>query len=359
MMKETLYAGLQENKILSVLDQEGNVLHPSILPNLSYEQLIELMRKMKFTRIWNDRAISLTRQGRMGLWAPVSGQEASMIGSQSALQKSDFMLGSYRDIPQLVWHGFPLYQAILYSRGHQHGFQIPEGVHALMPQIIIGSQIIQAVGVALGMKKRKSKQVTVAYIGDGGTSQGDFYEGLNFAGVFQVPLIVIVQNNQYAISVPTNKQTAASTLSQKAVAAGIAGMRVDGMDVLAVHHAVYEAVVRARNDEGPTLIEALTYRYGSHTMAGDDPSRYRGKDEEETWKTKDPITRYQKFLEKKGLWTEEEEHRIAKETKHALMDALKQAEGTKKMTVPELIDTMFETTPPHLEEQKMELNRRR
>ncbi len=353
MIKSLMFSEQKETDILSVLNQEGNVVNPSMLPELRDEQLIELMRKMVFTRTWDERAVSLARQGRMGLWAPVSGQEASMIGSQSALEKDDFVLGSYRDIPQIVWHGFPLYQSILYSRGHQHGFQIPEGVQALMPQIIIGAQMIQAAGIALGIQKRKKKNVVIAYIGDGGTSQGDFYEGLNVAGVFQVPLIAVVQNNQYAISVPRQKQTAAATLAQKAVAAGIRGIQVDGMDVLAVYKAVQEAAVRARNGEGPTLIEALTYRFGSHTMAGDDPSRYRNKEEEETWRARDPIIRFRKFLEKKGLWTEDVERRLVEETKMTLAEALKKADETNKMTVSGLIDSMFETTPPHLEEQKM------
>jgi pyruvate dehydrogenase E1 component alpha subunit len=352
VIKETSLTGQDRDNLISILDQDGHITNPSILPDIRDEQLIELLRKMIFTRIWDERAVNLTRQGRMGLWAPVSGQEASMIGSQAALNKNDFILGSYRDIPQIVWHGLPLYQSILYSRGHQHGFQIPDDVQALMPQIIIGAQITQATGVALGIKKRKSKDVAVAYIGDGGTSQGDFYEGLNFAGVFQVPLIVFVQNNQYAISVPLKKQTAAPTLSQKALAVGLPGIQVDGMDVLAVYKAVQDAADRARNGGGPTLIEAITYRYGSHTMAGDDPSRYRDKEEEEMWKRKDPIIRFRNFLQQKGLWTEENEQSLIEEAKQMIAEAVKKADETKKMTVSDLIDSMFETTPPHLEEQK-------
>ena len=310
------------------------------------------MKKMVFTRIWDERAIMLNRQGRLGLWAPVSGQEASMIGSEDALLKEDFILGSYRDIPQIVWHGLPLYQSFLYSRGHQHGGQIPEGVNVLMPQIIIAAQIIQAAGVALGFKLNNQKNVAIAYIGDGGTSQGDFYEGLNFAGAYKAPAIFFVQNNQYAISVPINKQTAAETLAQKAVAAGILGIQVDGMDVLAVHKAVSDAAVRARNGEGPTLIEAITYRYGAHTMAGDDPTRYRNKQEEEEWKRKDPLIRFRKFLTKQGLWSQEEEQLVIEDAKQKIAEGIKLADRTPKMKIPDLIDTMFEKTPVHLEKQK-------
>lgn len=344
---------------LTVLDPDGHVTEPSLIPKLNDDQLITIMRRMVFTRTWDQRAVSLARQGRLGLWAPVSGQEASMIGSEAALQKEDFILGSYRDIPQIVWHGLPLHQSVLYSRGHREGFRIPEGVHVLMPQIIIGAQIIQAAGVALGMRKRNKKTISIAYIGDGGTSQGDFYEGLNFAGVFQTPLIVLVQNNRYAISVPIEHQTRADTFAQKAVSAGIPGIQVDGMDVLAVYHAVEQAAERARNGEGPTLIEALTYRYGSHTMAGDDPSRYRAKEEEEEWRRKDPLIRFRKFLERRGLWSKSDEDQTIEEAKQAMADAVRKADETEKTSVPELIDSMFECTPAHLEEQKSRFSNRK
>jgi len=343
---------VQDIQTLSILAPDGSVVNQDAMPDLSDEQLRELMRRMVFTRVWDQRAISLNRQGRLGFYAPVAGQEASMIGSQFALQKEDFILPSYRDIPQIVWHGLPLYQAFLYSRGHQHGGQIPEDVHVLMPQIIIGAQIIQATGVALGFKMRDKKNIAITYIGDGGTSQGDFYEGLNYAGAFRAPAVFVVQNNRYAISVPIEKQTAASTLAQKAVAAGIAGVQVDGMDVLAVYKAVSDAAERARNGEGPALIESLTYRFGPHTLAGDDPTRYRTNEEASEWEQKDPLIRFRKFLENKGLWTEEDENRVVEEAKQAVADAIKKADETEKMTVPQLIDSMFETLPPHLAEQK-------
>ncbi|MFJ8063904.1 pyruvate dehydrogenase (acetyl-transferring) E1 component subunit alpha [Psychrobacillus sp. NPDC096426] len=354
MSQTTVQVYSDYSKVLSILDKDGEIINHDLVPQLSNERLIGLMKKMVFTRIWDERAIKLNRQGRLGLWAPVSGQEASMIGSEDALSIEDFILGSYRDIPQIVWHGLPLYQSFLYSRGHQHGGQIPEGVNVLMPQIIIGAQIIQAAGVALGFKLKNKKNVAIAYIGDGGTSQGDFYEGINFAGAYKVPAIFFVQNNQYAISVPINKQTAAETLAQKAVAAGIRGIQVDGMDVLAVHRAVSDAAERARNGEGPTLIEAITYRYGAHTMAGDDPKRYRNKEEEDEWKQKDPLIRFRKYLTKKGLWNEIEEELVIEEAKKAIAEGIKIADETPNMTISTLIDSMFEKTPHHLEIQKAE-----
>lgn len=339
---------------LRILTLDGEVANPDAFPELSDDQLRELMRRMVFTRIWDQRAISLQRQGRLGFYAPVSGQEASMVASMFALEKEDFVCPGYRDMPQLYWHGYPMYQLFLYSRGHQHGGQIPEDVHALMPQIIIGAQIVQAAGVAMGLKKRGKNNVVIAYTGDGGSSQGDFYEGLNFAGVYNLPAIFFVQNNQYAISTPFSKQTAALSIAHKAAAAGMPGIQVDGMDALAVFQAVKEAADRARRGEGPTLIEALTYRYGPHSMSGDDPTKYRTKDEEGEWEQRDPLVRLRKYLESKKLWTEEDENNTIEEAKNTVAEQIKKAEMTEKMTVPGLIDSMFEETPAHLEEQKQD-----
>lgn len=339
---------------IQILDSQGKVINKELEPNLADEQLRELMRRMVFTRIWDQRAISLNRQGRLGFYAPVAGQEASMIGTQYALKKEDFILPSYRDIPQIYWHGLPMYQCFLYSRGHQLGGRIPEDVHVLMPQIIIGAQIIQCTGVAMGFKLKNEARVAISYIGDGGTSQGDFYEGINFAGVYQVPAVFVIQNNQYAISVPVELQTKAETLAQKAVAAGIPGYRVDGMDVLAVYQVMREAVERARQGQGPTLIECITYRYGPHTLAGDDPTRYRQDTELDEWEERDPLIRFRTYLREKNLWTEEDEERVIEEAKQEVSDNIKKADQIAPSRVSELIESMFEDLPSHLKEQKRE-----
>ncbi len=336
---------------MSVLSLDGDVVNPDLLPELTDEQLKEVMYRMVFTRTWDERAVNLGRQGRLGFYAPVSGQEASMIGSEYALNRDDFICPGYRDMPQLVWHGLPMYQAFLYSRGHQAGGQIPEDVHVLMPQIIIGAQILHATGVAMAFKKKGEKRVAITYTGDGGSSEGDFYEGLNFAGVYKLPAIYVVQNNGYAITTPYAKQTGALSVAHKAVAAGIKGVQVDGMDVLAVIKAVRDAAERGRSGEGATLIELLTYRFRPHSMA-DDTTKYRTKDEEAEWALKDPLIRFGKFLEKKGLWSDEETARVKEEAKAAVNENIKKAEAVEKMTVAGLIDTMFETTPKYLEEQK-------
>ncbi|MBO9130329.1 pyruvate dehydrogenase (acetyl-transferring) E1 component subunit alpha [Bacillus sp. 165] len=334
-----------------ILNEEGQVVNEAAMPELTDEQLKELMRRMVYTRVLDQRSISLNRQGRLGFYAPTAGQEASQIASHFALEAEDFILPGYRDVPQMIWHGLPLYQAFLFSRGHFMGNQMPEGVNALPPQIIIGAQIIQTAGVALGMKLRGKKAVAVTYTGDGGASQGDFYEGMNFAGAFQAPAIFIVQNNRFAISTPVEKQSAARTIAQKAVAVGIPGIQVDGMDPLAVYAAVKEARERAVNGEGPTLIETLTFRYGPHTMAGDDPTRYRTKDVENEWEKKDPIVRFRKFLEAKGLWSQEEEEKTIEQAKEDIKEAIAKADQAPKQKVTDLMNIMYEEMPYNLKEQ--------
>ncbi|MCC3357636.1 pyruvate dehydrogenase (acetyl-transferring) E1 component subunit alpha [Bacillus sp. REN16] len=337
--------------MFQILNEEGEVVNKAAVPDLSDDQLKELMRRMVYTRILDQRSISLNRQGRLGFYAPTAGQEASQLASQFALEKEDFILPGYRDVPQIVWHGLPLYQAFLFSRGHFHGNQMPEGVNVISPQIIIGAQYIQCAGVALGMKKRGKKSVAITYTGDGGTSQGDFYEGINFAGAFKAPAIFVVQNNRFAISTPVEKQSAATTLAQKAVAAGIPGIQVDGMDPLAVYVAVKEARERAVNGEGPTLIETMTYRYGPHTMAGDDPTRYRTSELDNEWEKKDPLVRFRKYLEGKGIWNEELENQVIEEAKEDIKNAIKKADEQPKQKVTDLISHMFEVLPQNLEEQ--------
>ncbi|MEH7222395.1 pyruvate dehydrogenase (acetyl-transferring) E1 component subunit alpha [Bacillus sp. JJ1566] len=337
--------------MFQILNEEGEVVNKAAVPDLSDDQLKELMRRMVYTRILDQRSISLNRQGRLGFYAPTAGQEASQLASQFALEKEDFILPGYRDVPQIVWHGLPLYQAFLFSRGHFHGNQMPEGVNVISPQIIIGAQYIQCAGVALGMKKRGKKSVAITYTGDGGTSQGDFYEGINFAGAFKAPAIFMVQNNRFAISTPVEKQSAAQTLAQKAVAAGIPGIQVDGMDPLAVYVAVKEARERAVNGDGPTLIETMTYRYGPHTMAGDDPTRYRTSELDNEWEKKDPLVRFRKYLEAKGIWNEELENQVIEEAKEDIKNAIKKADEQPKQKVTDLISHMFEELPQNLEEQ--------
>lgn len=338
-------------KMVQVLDENGKVVNEDLVPDLTDEQLVELMERMVWTRVLDQRSVSLNRQGRLGFYAPTAGQEASQLASQYALEKEDWILPGYRDVPQIIWHGLPLTEAFLFSRGHFKGNQFPESVNAFSPQIIIGAQYIQTAGVALGLKKRGKKAVAITYTGDGGSSQGDFYEGINFASAYKVPAIFVIQNNNYAISTPRSKQTAAITLAQKAIAVGIPGIQVDGMDPLAVYQATKEARDRAVNGEGPTLIETMTYRYGPHTMAGDDPTRYRTSDEDSDWEKKDPLVRFRAFLEAKGLWNEEKENEVIERAKDEIKTAIKAADKVEKQTVTDLMEIMYEDMPQNLKEQ--------
>ena len=352
VLKNILESIENQFETFQILNEEGDIVNEADMPDLSDDELKELMRRMVYTRVLDQRCVALNRQGRLGFYAPTAGQEASQLASQFALEKEDFILPGYRDVPQIIWHGLPLYQAFLFSRGHFHGNQMPEGVNALSPQIIIGAQFVQAAGVALGMKKRGKKTVAVTYTGDGGSSQGDFYEGINVAGAYKAPAIFFVQNNGFAISVPVELQTNARTLAQKAVAAGIEGYQVDGMDPLAVYAVTKYARERAVNGEGPTLIETLTYRYGPHTLAGDDPTRYRTDELDKEWEKKDPLVRFRIFLEKRNLWTQEEEEAVVEQAKEEIKEAIKQADQYPKQKVTDLIDNMYETLPSNLQEQK-------
>ncbi|MFB5087008.1 pyruvate dehydrogenase (acetyl-transferring) E1 component subunit alpha [Psychrobacillus sp. PGGUH221] len=342
---------INEFETFQLLNENGEVVHNDLLPELSDKELQLLMERMIYTRTIDQRCISLSRQGRLGFYAPVAGQEASMIGTQYALEKEDWILPGYRDLPQMLFQGVPLFHLFLWSMGHHKGGRMPEGVNVTPPQIIIGAQIVQAAGVGLGLKKRKKKNVAITYTGDGGTSQGDFYEGINFAGVFNAQTIFVVQNNQFAISTPFEKQTAAKSIAHKSVAAGIKGVRVDGMDILATYLVTKEAREQAINLNGPTLIEAVTYRYGPHSTSGDDPTIYRNEKLDKEWAKKDPIIRFRLFLEKQDLWNEKREFEIIEQAKEDVKIAIKQAESESKTKVSNLIENMYEELPFNLREQ--------
>jgi pyruvate dehydrogenase E1 component alpha subunit len=205
--------------------------------------------------------------------------------------------------------------------------------------------------VALGIKKRGKDAVAITYTGDGGTSQGDFYEGINFASAYKAPAIFVIQNNNYAISTPRELQTAAKTLAQKGVASGVPSVLVDGMDPLAVYKVTKDARDRAVAGDGPTVIEMLCYRFGPHTMAGDDPTRYRTSDEDSDWEKKDPLVRFRKFLEEKDLWNEEKENEVMEQAKEDVKKAIKEADNTEKQTVTQLMELMYDEMPSNLEEQ--------
>ena len=345
-------SAVEENyPMLQALDKDGKVVNKDLLPDLSDEQLVDLFKDMIWSRELNDRSTTLARQGRLGFFGPTAGQEASQLASHYAFEKDDILFPGYRDIPQLVKHGLPLDKAFLWSRGHVDGNDYPESLKAMPPQIIIGAQIIQATGAGLGLKKRNKDQVVFTYTGDGGSSQGDFYEGINFAGAFKAPVVFYIQNNGYAISTPWTKQTAASTLAQKAAAAGIPGVQVDGMDALAVYTVSKAAREWALAGNGPVLIETVTSRFGAHSMSGDDPKRYRSEESFEKWDKKDPLTRMRIYLTDKGLWNEEMEEKVRAQFDEEIQEAVKKADSAPEQKISSFLKSMYEEPTDLLKEQ--------
>ena len=329
--------------MVQVLSPEGKVVNKDLLPDLSDEELVQLMEDMVWSRILHERSTALNRQGRLGFYAPTFGQEASQLGSVAALKPEDYILPGYRDVPQLIKHGLPLHKAFLWSRGHVEGNNYPADFNAYPPQIIIGAQYVQAMGVALGLKKNGKDAVAATWTGDGGSSQGDFYEGINFAGAYKAPAIFFIQNNGWAISTPRSLQSAAPTLAQKAVAAGIPGIQVDGMDILAVYAVTKAARDYAVAGNGPVLIETMCYRFGPHTLSGDDPTRYQPDGVQEEWRAKDPLIRFRTYLESKGLWSQEKEEAVIERTKEEVKEAIKLADQAPKQKISDFLKNMYET----------------
>jgi pyruvate dehydrogenase E1 component alpha subunit len=267
-----------------------------------------------------------------------------------ALGQGDWVVPAFRELTALIWRGVHLFNLFLYWSGNELGNSYPDGV-TVMPGIVpVGDQIPHAVGISYASKYRGEKTVAMTYFGDGGSSQGGFHEGLNLAGVLKTPTIFVCQNNQYAISVPRAQQTASKTIAQKAIAYGFPGILVDGNDVLALYLAASKAVERARAGEGPTLIESYTYRLGDHTTS-DDATRYRTEEELRQWEARDPIKRFRKYLEGKGLWGEEmEKSAVAEETKQVEEES-ERALSQPSQTIDDVFNYTYKDTPPRLREQ--------
>jgi pyruvate dehydrogenase E1 component alpha subunit len=337
---------------LSILDEQGGI-DIELEPELPEDFLLKLYRGMLLGRRFDERLLNLQRQGRIGTFPPISGQEAAHIGAVSALKKTDWMVPAFRETPAEIWRGRSLESVIIYNNGFGEGGIIPKEVKNLPISVPVGSQILHAVGLGWAAKYRKTDEVILSFFGDGATSEGDFHEGLNFAGVFQTPTVFICQNNQWAISIPIHKQTRSQTLAQKALAYGLPGIRVDGNDILAVYTASKEAVERARTGGGPTLIECVTYRMTMHTTA-DDPKRYRSDEEVESWRKKDPIDRFQKYLTSKKILSPEKIESIESSILEQIQAAVDNAEEQmKQMGDPiDMFDHVFEEMPDYLSEQR-------
>lgn len=336
-----------------ILDIDGKIINEEELPNFTDDQLLYLYRTMMFSRAIDEKTLSYQRQGRMLTYAPNIGQEAAQVGSAYAMEKEDWLVPAFRELGAWLVRGVPLKNIFLYWYGNEWGSHMPEGVKVLPISVPIASQLQHAAGIGIANNIKGEKNVVVTYVGDGGTSHGDFHEAINFAAVFNAPVIFIIQNNQYAISTKREIQTKSETLAQKAIAYGIPGILVDGNDIFAMYAATKEAIDRARNGEGPTLIEAYTYRLGAHTTS-DDPTLYRDQEEVEEWKEKDPILRFKKYLLNKNLISEEWDENLRKELEEIVVSTFEEIENKSDTEIEDIFKYHFEKMPPQLEEQLRE-----
>ena len=334
---------------LSILDSDGT-LDAALEPDFPPDLLKRMYRAMLLGCRLDERMVRLQRQGRVGTFAPIKGQEASQIGSVATLTARDWMVPSFRETAAMLWRGWPIEKMLLFFAGYLEGGQPAPDQRDLPITIPVSTQLPHAVGLAYAAQYKDDDAVVMAYFGDGATSEGDIHEAANFAGVWHVPVVFLCQNNQWSISVPLKKQTHSRTIAQKSLAYGFPGIQVDGNDLLAVYAATREAVERARAGEGPTLIECVTYRLGVHTTA-DDPTKYRSDDEVKAWEKKDPLTRLVPYMERKGLVTKGIEEEIDAE----IAAAVERFESTPPPDPVAIFDHVYAERPPHLEAQRAEL----
>jgi pyruvate dehydrogenase E1 component alpha subunit len=337
---------------LSILAPDGSV-DAALEPQLPPADLRKLYKTMLATRLLDERCLHLQRQGRIGTYGPCKGQEATPVGIAYNLNQTDWLVPSYRELPAFLWRGWPIDRYLCWWGGHEIGSAIPEGINDLPIAVPIATQCQYAMGIAWASKLRGEKSACACFVGDGGTSEGDFHEALNFASVYQVPLVMVVQNNHWAISLPRHRQTASQTIAQKAVAYGMDAIQIDGNDILAAVVAGREAVERARNHNQPMLIEAVTYRMTMHTTA-DDPKKYRDEAEVKAWEARDPLTRFRTYLKNKGLLDAKVEQVIDEEIRKEIDAGV--AGYEKYVADPyDMFRHMYAEMTPELKKQMAEL----
>lgn len=331
---------------LQYLDEEGRLLHD--FPPLPHAVMAKMYRSMKRVRILDERMIALQRQGRIGFYGAATGEEAAVIGSAQALRPGDWVFPALRQGGVLLHRGLSIQDyvnQVMGNSGDLHkGHQMPchyssRAFNHVAWSSCMATQLPHAVGAAYAAKFLKEETVAMAYLGDGATSEGDFHVAMNFAGVFRVPVVFFCHNNQWAISVPVEKQTASVSIAAKAAAYGVEGVQADGNDVLACYRAASDAVEKARKGGGATLIEALTFRIGAHSTS-DDPRIYRDETLVERWKKRDPIDRFRKYLEREKLWSAADETKIEAELQAEITAAIEKGESLP----PPAEGTLFEDT---------------
>ncbi len=338
---------------LEILDEQGQV-DERLMPDLDDDDLVRMYRLMLLTRLFDRRALHLQREGRLGTYPSVLGQEAAQVGSALALRPEDWFFPAFRELGVFITLGYPLSEIYQYWNGDERGLLCPENLHIFPICIAVGTHIPHAVGAAMAARHRGDAIAVACYFGDGGTSKGDFHEGLNMAGVYRAPVVFIIQNNQWAISVPRRRQTAAATLAQKAIAYGMPGIQVDGNDVLAVYQATRQALERARRGGGPSLIECETYRLADHTTA-DDARRYRDPEEVQRWQRRDPLLRLRRLLQRRGLWNDRLQAAAEEEFGRRLDRAVAKEEAVPPATVEDVFRYTYAGLTPRQQRQLREL----
>lgn len=338
---------------LEILDADGTV-DEDLDPSLDDETLLEMYRDFIFARTFDRKAFKLQRRGDSGTYAPFKGQEACQIGPAYALDEEDWLVPSFREGAIALARGYDPAKLIRYFMGDEYGNKVGDSPN--MPVTIpVGSQITHGTGLGMGAQLMDDDTAVLTYFGDGATSQGDFHGGLNFAGVFDAPVVFFCQNNQYAISVPREHQTNAETIAQKAIAYGIDAIQVDGNDILACYVAVQQALKRAHEDGTPTLIEGITYRLDVHTTS-DDPSRYRDDEEVEQWKEKDPLKRFETYLRDKDILDDELKQEIKDEMEENVDAAAQEAMDMEDVPIKHLFDHIYDEMPDRLQHQYEQLS---
>jgi pyruvate dehydrogenase E1 component alpha subunit len=333
------------------LDAEGRSAGP--LPEFARnpDELVKMYRLMTLVRVFDTKSINLQRTGKLGTYASCLGHEATHVGVGAAMRPDDVLVPVYREYGAQFWRGVPISKVLLYWGGDERGSDFGAGQPDFAWCVPIGSQMLHAAGAAMAFKVRGEQRCAVAFIGDGGTSQGAFYEALNLAGARALPVVFVIVNNKWAISVPIEEQTATRTLAQKAVAAGIPGVQVDGNDIIAVRHIVGEALATARRGEGPTLIEAVTYRLSDHTTA-DDASRYRREKEvKDAWRT-EPLLRLRAYLTQAGHWDDKREEELKAECAKQIDEAVEEYLHTPKQDTDSMFNFLFARLPKSTAEQR-------
>ena len=337
--------------MLTLISPDGTV--GDRLP-ITLEEMRRLYSDMVEARTYDHKCMAMQRQGRLATYAPFEGQEAAQIGAAAALRPDDWVAATYRDAA-LMWRaGYPWSLLVAGRTGDERGGQAPDGVNVLPPSITVGGHMIHAVGLAWAEALRGSDRVALTSFGDGATSEGDFHEAMNFAAVFSTPTVFLCQNNGFAISYPRAEQTRSESIAMKSEGYGMPGVLVDGNDVAAVFEVVSEAVTRARDGEGPTLIEAVTYRLGPHTTA-DDPSRYRDEDDTVEWREKDPLERVRLLLDRAGGWTPEWQAELETRASDVIEEAVAMAEALPQPTPEEMLLRMYEQPTSPIESQLGEI----